>query len=285
MNTLTDFQATCLCATLAGKNASVPALRVHSVFQRACNLLTPQGELWVLQAQGMPLAPAGIVVNSSDLLPFFSQGESVHMDDKGELRGRKLRISLNNAVVCSTRLTPCADAAAPALLAQQIAAFFARQPAKGIRKALLSDEKLILAHRALIHWLHGGEGHLTEILTAFIGRGEGLTPAGDDFLLGVLLVLEREGSAKLSALKAALPCLLSRTTDISRAMLEQGCRGHYGALLLRLMTANPPSLVSAVAQVADYGHSSGQDMLSGILTAARASGENGVEAALHVGPL
>ena len=68
-------------------------------------------------------------------------------------------------------------------------------------------------------------------------------------------------------------------------MLEQGCRGHYGAQLLRLMTANPGSLASAVAQVADYGHSSGQDMLSGILSAARASGENGIEAALHVGPL
>jgi hypothetical protein len=66
--------------------------------------------------------------------------------------------------------------------------------------------------------------------------GEGLTPAGDDFLLGVSLVLNNWRFARAAALNAALLPLLDRTTDISRAMLEQGCNHHYSAQLLALAT-------------------------------------------------
>jgi hypothetical protein len=97
--------------------------------------------------------------------------------------------------------------------------------------------------------------------------GEGLTPAGDDFLLGVSLVLNHWRFARAAALNAALP-LLDRTTDISRAMLEQGCDSHYSAQLLALATGNSETWPQAIARVADYGHSSGHDMLAGVLTAA-----------------
>lgn len=285
MNTLTDFQATHRCDSLPLPPLTAREVRAHSVFQRACNLQTSSGELWVVQAQGMPLAPMGVIINSNDLRPLFAAGESLNLDGKGNLRGGKVRIDLSNALACSTRLPACAEMPAFAQLARQIEAFFARQPAKGLRLALMSDDKLIAAHRALVHWLQNGEGDLTEILTTFIGRGEGLTPAGDDFLLGVLLMLETKEDPAVTALRAALPGLLSRTTDISRAMLEQGCRGHYSALLLELATGNTRTWPRLVAHVADYGHSSGHDMLTGVLTAIRASDERRVEPPLHIGPL
>lgn len=282
MTTLTDFQATHRCDSLPLHSLSEAGLRVHSVFQRACNLQMPSGELWVIQAQGMPLAPMGVIINSNDLRPLFRVGESLGLDGEGNLRGEKVKIGLNSSVAYSTRLPACAPAFAQ--LARQIESFFSRQPAKGIRLELLSDDALIAAHRALVHWLQTGEGDLTKTLTTFIGRGEGLTPAGDDFLLGVLLVLECKAQPNAVALKAALPALLTRTTDISRAMLEQGCRGHYGAQLLALAKGETRTWPGLVAKVADYGHSSGHDMLTGVLTAIRASGECGVEAPLHIGP-
>lgn len=285
MNTLTDLQATDRCDSLPLQQLSKTGGRVHSIFQRACNLQTPSGELWVIQAQGMPLAPLGIIINSSDLRPLFRVGESLRLDSEGNLCGEKVKIGLNHTAVHSTRLPSGTEAPAFTQLARQIEAFFARQPAKGIRLALLSDDKLIAAQHALVHWLQSGEKDLSEVLTIFIGRGEGLTPSGDDFLLGVLLVLEREGNPKSIAFKAALPGLLARTTDISRAMLEQGCRGHYSALLLDLATGNRRTWPEQVAKVADYGHTSGHDMLTGMLTAMQASGERGVEAPLHIGPL
>lgn len=283
MTTLTDFQATHCCDSLPLHFLPEAGLRVHSVFQRACNLQTPQGELWVVQAQEMPLAPLGIIINSRDLRPLFRVGDILRSDHKNSLRGEKTLIGLSNVVACSTRLPDCTPAFTQ--LARQIEAFFAHQPAKGLRLALLSDDKLAAAHRALAHWLQNGEGDLTAILTTFIGRGEGLTPAGDDFLLGVLLVLESAGSPHAAALKAALPGLLARTTDISRAMLEQGCRGHYSAQLLALAAGNTRTWPAVVAKVADYGHSSGHDMLTGVLTAARISGERREKAPLHIGPL
>jgi len=284
VNTLTDFSATHCCDSLTLPLSPETALRVHSVFQRACNLQTRQGALWVIQAQGMPLAPSGMIITHHDLRPLFRTGESLHRDNEGNLHTEKTRIRLDQTVACSTRLPICKDAPALAQLARQIAAFFACQPAKGIRLALMSDPALIAAHQALTEWLLSGNGDLTAILTTFIGRGEGLTPAGDDFLLGVLWVLEWSTSPDVGTLTAALPGLLARTTDISRAMLTQGCGGHYSAQLLALAQGNTRTWPAAVANVADYGHSSGHDMLAGILTAATALAERREKAPLHIGP-
>ncbi len=255
-----------LCDALPQWRQTVPWLRVHSVFQRACNLQTPQGSLWVVQARGMPLAPAGMVIDCADLRPLFTVGERLRWLDEAHLCGAGAYIDLRAAISLSTRLQPCGDPQTLARLAAEIAAFFNHQPEKGIRQALHTDAALIGAQAALVHWLRTGEGEFREILMSFIGRGEGLTPAGDDFLLGVLLVLDNWRFANAVVLKAALPALLERTTDISRAMLEQGCHSRYSALLLALAAGE----AQAVARVADYGHSSGHDMLAGILTAARA---------------
>lgn len=261
-----DVAASQLCDAIPQWRQTVAWLRVHSVFQRACNLQTPEGMLWVVQARGMPLAPAGMVIDCADLRPLFTVGETLYWRDETRLCGAGASIDLRAATPVSTRLQPCGDAQTLARLAADIAAFFSHQPEKGMRQALHTDATLIEAQASLVHWLRTGEGGPGEILMSFIGRGEGLTPAGDDFLLGVLLVLDNSRFANAGVLKAALPTLLARTTDISRAMLEQACHSRYSALLLALAAGE----AQAIARVADYGHSSGHDMLTGILTAARA---------------
>lgn len=263
--TLTNFQATQRCDALP---VAATRLRTHSVFQRACNLQTSTGELWVIQAQNMPLAPMGVIINCPDLRPYFTPGDTLHWREH-RFYSEKINIDTSQAACCPTRLIPFADADNLLRLAESIAHFLARQPVKGFRLALSTDAKLADACRALNRWFSSAEGSLGDILTTFIGRGEGLTPAGDDFLLGVLWGLESTGKPEADELKAALPALLHRTTDISRAMLEQGCRGHYSAQLLALATANTLTWPEAVANVANYGHSSGHDMLAGVLTAAQ----------------
>lgn len=284
MATLTHFQAVLCCDALPLQDKPASGLRVHSVFQHACNLQTPEGEMWVIQAQGMPLAPMGMVINSRDLRPYLTPGDTLHWHAH-RFHSEKINIDTSQAACCPTRLIPFTSADNLLRLAESIARFFAGQPAKGFRLALSTDAKLAQACHALNHWLNGAEGSLSDILTTFIGRGEGLTPAGDDFLLGVLWGLESVGKPEADVLKAALPALLHRTTDISRAMLEQGCRGHYSVQLLALASGNTRTWPQAVAKVADYGHSSGHDMLAGVLTAAQASGEPGKEALLHIRPL
>lgn len=265
-----DVVATQFCDALLPGFPTVSWVRVHSVFQRACNIQTPQGSLWVVQARGMPLAPAGIVTDCADLRPFFTVGERLYWHGETCLCGTKAHIELRSAVPVSTRFEPCGDVHILGRLAAEIAAFFSHQPKKGIRQALQTDATLMRAQISLVHWLRTGEGELNAFLMRFIGWGEGLTPAGDDFLLGVSLVLNHWRFVRAAALNAALPPLLDRTTDISRAMLEQGCDSHYSAQLLALATGNSETWPQAIARVADYGHSSGHDMLTGILTAAHA---------------
>ena len=47
-------------------------------------------------------------------------------------------------------------------------------------------------------------------------------------------------------------------------MLKMGTAGHYGERLLQLVTARKEDVMCAIKNIADYGHSSGHDMLCGI---------------------
>lgn len=109
-----------------------------------------------------------------------------------------------------------------------------------------------------------------QAVRACIGLGFGLTPSGDDMLsgiLGFLRVYDQEGFQMAARLvrKAA-----DRTNDISRSYLLWACEG-YGSDLMRKTihavgsgsTDTKPAL-----QLVKIGHTSGTDLLEGILRAA-----------------
>lgn len=243
-----------ICDTLP---RGVHVLRAHSVFRHACNLQTPEGALWVLQTRDVPLSPGGIIIDHQDLRPFFRPGESV-------------RVDLRHAFAQSTRLVPGGARVTLGQLTGVIDDFFALHAAKGVRQALAADERLADAQRGLVRWLRTPRSDPTPLARAFVGYGEGLTPAGDDYLLGLLWTLDNWRAVQRQALVEALPALLPRTTDVSRAMLSHGCESRYGALLLALAAADITRLPQAVQAVARYGHSSGEDMLAGMRAAAYA---------------
>ena len=104
---------------------------------------------------------------------------------------------------------------------------------------------------------------------ALIGLGPGLTPAGDDFLGGVLLALHaiecREAAEHLG--RWVLAESPGRTGPISRAHLRAAARS-MGAepvmnALHALLTPGTPGLDAAMAAAARIGHSSGLDTVAG----------------------
>ena len=107
-------------------------------------------------------------------------------------------------------------------------------------------------------------------LTYLVGRGRGLTPSGDDFLLGWLLVQQlkqdnRENN-ELIMQKAQSP---DYTTDVSRHYLRQAATGCYSQALLNLAkalleTTNEQVMAHRIADIIAHGHSSGADTLAGI---------------------
>ncbi|RJT22396.1 DUF2877 domain-containing protein [Buttiauxella izardii] len=112
-------------------------------------------------------------------------------------------------------------------------------------------------------------------LAKIIGFGHGLTPDGDDYLLGYLAALwswrEVEGIAlHWENLQNAVPPLLSRTNDISRHYVTRGLEGHFSEPIYQLIqllysNAQTTQIRTAALGVMQFGSSSGVDCLAGLL--------------------
>lgn len=106
-------------------------------------------------------------------------------------------------------------------------------------------------------------------LSELVGLGQGLTPAGDDFLLGILAALDLFGAvSERAALCTALK--LQKTNRISAAFLQAAATSVYAEYLLLLMQALASGapleeIERCAVRVLQTGHTSGSDMLSGLL--------------------
>jgi hypothetical protein len=125
-------------------------------------------------------------------------------------------------------------------------------------------------------WLSGvleaGHAAAGAPVQGLIGLGPGLTPSGDDFLSGVLMLLgaigERDAHAALArAIAAAAP---GSTSALSACFLRATAAGHVGENLHRAVSSIVTGDVdAAVAAVANIGHSSGWDLLAGVASTLR----------------
>jgi hypothetical protein len=108
-----------------------------------------------------------------------------------------------------------------------------------------------------------------------IGLGEGLTPAGDDCLVGSLAVLHRfAGEAILSGSEARSrveEAARIRTTVVGREFILHALDGEFSEWILRLCTAPSASQqCEAARRLAALGGTSGADTLRGIRLATEA---------------
>lgn len=111
---------------------------------------------------------------------------------------------------------------------------------------------------------------------ALAGLGTGLTPAGDDLLGGLALMLRAQSSSKLAPLcDSVMPCL-HRTHPISAAHLGEALHGRASApaldALRGVLRRDDAAVEAACTQL---GHTSGWDMLAGMLLAVTAGLETG----------
>lgn len=101
-------------------------------------------------------------------------------------------------------------------------------------------------------------------VAALVGRGDGLTPVGDDVLAG-WLVAGRAGGREIEPVAAAVAAAAHRTTDLSASLLAHAADGSaippFRALLLALAAA--ADLTPAVERLVAVGHTSGAGMLLG----------------------
>lgn len=104
---------------------------------------------------------------------------------------------------------------------------------------------------------------------ACVGLGQGLTPSGDDMLLGVLAALHRYTPACIPLLSQAIHPLLHRTNEISASYLDLAMKGYVATPVLDVLYHLGQNWEAPKRVLLSVGHSSGSDILYGILTAVK----------------
>jgi hypothetical protein len=110
-----------------------------------------------------------------------------------------------------------------------------------------------------------------------VGWGEGLTPAGDDYLIGLCAAMGAlvQGNAARMAFFATMRSFVAsqcvRTTPISAHWLALASRGHFNADVLRALDALRADRDAYAAhatfdRLMAVGATSGADTLTGILS-------------------
>jgi hypothetical protein len=132
---------------------------------------------------------------------------------------------------------------------------------------------------ALRGFSSGTDADLIAAVRDTVGCGPGLTPAGDDVLVGICTVLVSGAAGPVgfraaARLARALGPALPSTPDISRHLLDQAVRGMPGRALHELGKAlvegvSDALLRAALKPVLDTGASSGADACIGLAAASR----------------
>ena len=272
-------------------------LSIHSVFESAVNLRA--GPRLINCSTGVISVPNGIEMTPADLRRLQRLRTTPHEVLEWCPVDRAFTSRTGNVVIASTPRTVVFDTALPTasggdlhVSADGLIAHLARARAHtGLGQdwfALTNDPTLIDA----VASLRGGR--VDEAVIRWLGRGRGLTPSGDDVLVGMLTALQFSGavdSSSLVRLRAFLEVAARRlTTDVSAEYLHYACRGMASGMVRELLVAldrsNAVATLDAVDRLSRYGHTSGMDCVLGVvlgLTETRAAGAGaGTSSALHV---
>lgn len=264
--------------------------RVHSVFARACNVAC--GELLLtigVRAGGD--GPTTIVLGraAGDLRDRFAVGERVD-SRAGCIRSARVALDVADARVWrpAARAARVVDACLAARLRgvrERLAARRTLQPSVLDREA--ADVVTVFARACAELDL----AQATASLDRLLGWGEGLTPAGDDCIVGVLAALDalaHDDAARRShrdALGAAVAARSERTTAIAAHALRLAAAGHFAAPVDRFVAAlctgdDDHAAAAALHDLLGLGATSGADTASGVVAALDAcSGASATEAA------
>jgi hypothetical protein len=103
------------------------------------------------------------------------------------------------------------------------------------------------------------------------GLGAGLTPAGDDWLVGGLLAIWARGPENAALADTIARAAMPRTTPFSASLIRAAARGecspHWHTLLDSLTAGDTAALYAAAGAIIQQGHTSGADALAGWIMA------------------
>lgn len=244
--------------------------QVHSVFQHSFNLVFGQQLLHVTDAEDF-LSSFGIRITPESfqaVKPFCQQGNVVKLTADSMIfysRNGTKKISFDS--VQSVPLELSAISYDSQVLMTMIAKLesFQLRPQLGLTigaKESAFFEFLLQPNTDRKNW--------DQLTTYFVGRGQGLTPSGDDLLMGYLFVLLSYQLTTAQQLKDALTSKTDRTTIVSQNYLEAMLNGFASSPFVELQkkmkqAVNEAALAQALQRILSIGETSGKDTAYGIL--------------------
>jgi hypothetical protein len=243
--------------------------QLHSVFHRTANIEV-SGSLYALystgesSSSGSSWRAAG--VHDLDFLQGgFEAGQECCFGADGVWVG-EVFVDTSKASVWKPRLERGCRTLPPPLTVHYFLTLLAMMsPKAGIHPSV--DRELV---RAL-----GYPEQAAENARRLIGLGPGLTPAGDDLVLGALATANHlvSSPALASALAKTVQARVAYTTDISAQMLRDALQGEYHEILddmiFTLAGDDLTAIAAALDRLVHVGASSGSDMAAGIAAVLR----------------
>lgn len=254
---------------------------VHSVFERVVNLQRAGGDLFTIAVCDLDDAPNTLRVEASDFSGYgVMPGDVVRSLDGAVAVGDRTAIRIEDAQAWEPRLPryPMRDER----LRDQVARVRARLrspcvtgnvPDAGSTDTVRRMTALLQRHATqLCDALARGDINCAGAAArGLVGLGPGLTPSGDDFLVGLFAVLRLPGGpcADGDDICLAVLCdLHERTNAISAAALRAAAQGQVRAslqaLLHEMVAGDGVGLDRALARVLAIGSTSGADMAAGV---------------------
>ena len=269
---------------------------VHSVFQSAINLrLNKRNRLITVLASGEADLPQGIRLDAPRSFSFegFQTGEpAICREGILHFENTSLTIQLHGARRWKCDLPALkADATNPAVAAAWSRVWDALNKRQILSESAIVAEDLFRsgesartgvsreageAMRDLINATRRYESPDTSAVKSLIGLGPGLTPSGDDLLVGYMAGLwctirdKGERAHFISRLGKTIIRRSGQTNDISRTYLYHATQGQVSSRLADLAEVicrreNSERLLRIAESAMQVGHTSGMDAVTGLL--------------------
>ncbi|MBB4825272.1 hypothetical protein HNO89_002501 [Sporosarcina luteola] len=140
---------------------------------------------------------------------------------------------------------------------------------EGVQPAGETDRKITELLAALPS---SDEKDIEKSLRFFLGRGQGLTPSGDDHLVGILAIHTAVGLLSPEAFRVLRRLVSDEqlTTDVGREYLLYALEGRFSSTVVKVSCAltektDNKTVRPLIEELIDMGHSSGVDTVFGML--------------------
>lgn len=267
-----------------------------AVSRGSCYVGDEDGHIVAIVPAPLGNGPIHVVLPTGDPVSGEAVSPGSHVVSTGArlLIGEELEIGVERAGLWDPKAYITAGAGGPELVRRALPSLkrevVAQAPPRSLARLLphLDAEDLPrplqgVPHFPRSHALMGGlveallrRNHrgLKVVTSSLAGFGPGLTPAGDDFLAGLLLALAlthlyRPDPEAAAAANLVLDTALPRTNEISATYLQAAHAGEaaeaWHPLLSALLRGEDTELPQLVSDVVAVDEPSGADMLAGFL--------------------